>query len=253
MGKKHSGKTCAAASFPAPLRFEDFDGRIQGIQGAAWLREKVERGDIDFNSYRPKGLGTGKGIYDAWVENLNTLSTMARDVATFPKTEVVDSITAQALGFLLDAIPSTHEGSKGKRIGTMLMPGPEDFGAESNGVQGSLSHLRSLPFQNLIVTTHLMPMWAKQDPSNPMSPQVEVGEKLALRDKLAANIGIFFDHIFRFERRIVGGIPRFFVRFHSDLACTSYQLPVGEFDITGKNFYDFLMEKVAEGTKSNGS
>ncbi len=241
VGHTKSGKSAAAASFPSPVSFEDFDGRIQGVTGAHWLQEKIAAGGIEVESY------LGGKIYEQWVSRINTLSHMALTKSPgFPKTEVIDSGTAQAISFLMEAIPQTHEGTRGKRIGSMLMPGPEDFGAESNGVQGSLNILRKLPFSNLILTLHLLPIWEKQDPSNPISPSVITGEKFSLRDKLSANVGIFFDNVFRFERRFVQNAPRFFVRFNSDIATNCYGLPPGEFDITGKNFYDFLQEKIKE-------
>lgn len=240
VGHSKSGKTVAAASFPSPVSIEDFDGRIQGIQGASWLSEKVQNGEIEYESYRGN-------TYNKWVERLNTLQMLAAQRSpAFPKTEVVDSLTAQALGMLLEAVPDTHKDGKGKRIGTLMMPGPEDFGAESNGVQGSLNLLRQLPIQNLIVSTHLVPVWQKQDPSNPMSPQVEVGEKFSLRDKLAVNIGIFFDHVFVFRRKMESGRIKFTVEFSGQLASNSYGLPTGVFDITGRNFYEFLQEKIKE-------
>ena len=68
-----------------------------------------------------------------------------------------------------------------------------------------------------------------------------VGEKLSLRNKISASIGIYFDHIFRFDRKMIGDKEKYTVQFKGDLACTSFAgLPNGEVDITGKNFYEVL-------------
>ena len=71
-----------------------------------------------------------------------------------------------------------------------------------------------------------------------------------LRDKIGENIKTHFDHIFKFERQTINGQDKFFVTFRGDIARTSYsQLPSGRQDITGKNFYEYLMKLV--GRKSD--
>jgi hypothetical protein len=104
-----------------------------------------------------------------------------------------------------------------------------------------MAFLRSLPIPFVIVNAHIVDKFGKADPDDSYSESVVVGEKLSIRDKIGANIGIYFDHIFRFERRMVGLHEHFFVRFRSSLACTSYpELPSGEVDITGKSFHEVL-------------
>jgi hypothetical protein len=121
------------------------------------------------------------------------------------------------------------------------MSGPEDYGFEAQATYDILSCLRSIPLKAMIATAHVVDRYGKVDPDNPFSESIVVGQKLSLRDKIGQNIGIYFDHIFQFERRMEGSNEKFYVKFRSSVACTSYaELPDGEHDITGKNFFEFM-------------
>ena len=134
------------------------------------------------------------------------------------------------------------ETARGRFLGSVAMAGPEEYGYEAQTTYDILSALRTLPIPNIICTAHVVEKYGKENPNDKYSPTVIVGEKLSLRDKISANIGIYFDHIFRFDREMMGGEERFFVQFRGDLACTSYaELPPGKLDITGKDFYKFMM------------
>jgi len=249
VGPKHSGKTVAACSFLEPppkdrILVHDFDGRIRGLLGANW----IDRTKVDYTYYPPRSK-MGDSVFDRLNKDLEGLLT-ASSVGQCPYgTMIGDSLTSETFALLCDAIPLTHKtdtgASKGKKIGTMSMPGPEDYGFEANGTYQYLAFLRSFPIPNIIVTAHIVDKFGKLNPEDKYSESIVVGEKLSIRDKIGTNVGIYFDHIFRFDRRMEGGKEKFFVRFISDIACTSYRnLSPGEFDITGLNFRDFLMEKV---------
>jgi hypothetical protein len=133
----------------------------------------------------------------------------------------------------------------------MEMAGPSDYGFESTGFDAYLSFLRSLPL-NVIATAHVIDKFDKphkdDGTKDTYAESIIVGEKISLRDKIAANCTIYFDHIFRFDRRMLKGEEHFYVEFISDIACTSFLgLKPGKFDITGLNFYDFVMMKLKEG------
>lgn len=241
VGPKHSGKTVAAASFPKPMEIEDFDGRIRGLLGAQFL----DRKGISYDFFPPREVGENSPVtkinkkLEGWL--------VASRVGQFAlKTVVLDSLTSECYAMLVQSMSLTHrqsgkDGPKtGKYIGPLAMSGPEDYGFEAQATYDILSCLRSIPM-NLIATAHIVDRYGKIDVDNPFSESVVVGKKLSLRDKIGQNIGIYFDHIFEFDRRMEGGHERFFVSFRSSVACTSFaELPEGEFDITGKNFYDFM-------------
>jgi hypothetical protein len=87
--------------------------------------------------------------------------------------------------------------------------------------------------------------------TNPYAESEEVGEKVSLRDKLGVDASIYFNEIYRFEKRSTPEGSRFYVNFDTDLARSALGLS-GEHDITGKNFYEFWKGKVEELAAKNG-
>lgn len=249
VGAKHSGKTCAAVSFMTKeskkrVKVLDGDGRIRGILGAPW----IDKSRIDYDFYAPRVAGQNKTFFDRVNADLEALLIEIQSGKCIYETYVSDSATSFCRNLILDAIPLTHIGEKGqdkgRKIGTMNMAGPSDYGFESTGMDAYLSFLRSIPI-NVIMTAHLVDRFGKVNPDDPYSETIVVGEKLSLRDKIAANTSIYFDHIFKFSRRMQGGKEHFFVEFIGDFACTSFpNLTPGVFDITGVDFHEFLMDKV---------
>lgn len=257
VGSKHSGKTAAACSWRPTgkkIKVLDGDGRIRGILGCPWILKEF----IDYDYYPPKVAGNEKGFYERVNDDLDFFLTEVQGRKSPYETYVGDSATSFCKNLILDAIPLTHtstyngkEKQVGKRIGTMEMAGPADYGFESTGFDSYLSFLRSLPI-NMIVTAHLIDKYDKpidEDGNKmPYAENIVVGQKLSLRDKISENCKIYFDHIFEFSRRMVGKEERFFVKFISDIACTSFAgLKPGEYDITGKDFYKFVMEQLEKG------
>lgn len=250
IGHSGSGKTSAAASFPKPMKVYDFDGRIRGILGCPWIDKK----GIDYEYYPPRNK-PGESTFTKVNADFESLLLMTQKGMSNYKTIVLDSLTSAAFALVCDALPLTHGGNnKGKKLGSMLMPGPEDYGFESQGIGSILTFLRSLPVQNIICMAHVVDRYGKADPSNPYADSVVVGEKLSLRDKIAENSQIYFDHIFRFDKKEQGNTVKHYVKFRGDIARTSFNaLPDGEIDITGVNFYEKLMARVMPQPQINES
>lgn len=243
VGRSGSGKTVAECSFPGPIDVHDFDGRIRGILGAPW----IDRSNINYFYYPPKEIG----LVDTLNKRLEYYQMAAKTNQPLPKTVILDSITSECQAMVQQALGLTHSpGDKntkkvGKYLGGVAMAGPEDYGFEAQATYDIISFLRSVPIQNIIISAHLVEKYGKIDPDNPYADSVPIGEKLSVRDKIGENIQIYFDHIFRFDRRELNGGIKFYVKFRSDIARTSYsQLPEGEVDISGKNFYETLMSYV---------
>lgn len=250
VGQKHSGKTCAACSWlsPAPsekrMKVLDGDGRIRGILGAPW----IDKSRIDYDYYPPRMPGNEKTFFERVNQDLEALLIQVASGKCPYETYVGDSMTAFTRNLIQDAIPLTHVKNKGNRIGTMEIAGPSDYNFEVTGAAAYTAYLKSLPL-NVIVTAHLEDKWdkPKDEEGNrmPYADSIVVGERLALRPKVDAVVGINFDHIFKFTRKIVSRQERFFVEFISDVAATSFPgLKPGEYDITGVNFREFVMSKV---------
>ncbi len=249
VGEKHSGKTAAACSFyqkegKKKVKVLDGDGRIRGLLGCSW----IDKNRVDYDYYPPRVAGNTKPFFERVNEDLEAMLVDIRNGKSPYETYVGDSATAFCKNLILDSIPLTHADGKGRSIGTMQVTGIEEFKFESAGMDAYLSFLRSIPL-NVILTAHVVPKWGYPGGIKPkpgeIIERVEIGEELSLRAKIAANSSIYFDHIFRFRRRMVQNKEQFTVEFIGDIACTSYpNLKPGEYDITGLNFYDFLMGKV---------
>ncbi len=249
VGRHHSGKTVAEASFPKPLHIEDFDGRVDGAQ-VPWLSME----GITYDYWQPKQPNL-IGKLNEKFDNMLTAAQIQTpgSVIQLPKTHVTDSITNQSHAFLSQAVSLTHmrEGDDGKRkkagrwLGPVQMAGPEDFGMQSSAMYDYVGFLKSLPIQNVILSAHLVDMYGFQkdedDDDMPYAPKVVVGQKLSITDKIGENIQTSFSHVFKFERDQAPKADKFFVTFRGGIACTSYDwLPYGRHDWTGKNFYEFM-------------
>jgi hypothetical protein len=249
VGPKHSGKTVAACSWLTDKRIKvsDFDGRIKGILGAPWIRKDK----IDYD-YIPPRSSSDKIFFQRVNTDLEALLTLVNTGRCPYETYIGDSITSFCKNLMLDSIPLTHAEGKGKKIGVLEMPGPADYGFESVGVDSYMSFLRSLPL-NIIVTAHVIDRYDKptitdergRTYKDPYAESVVIGEKLSLRDKLSATVPNYFDHIFRFDRKLVRGEEHFFVEYINDIACTSFpNLKPGQHDITGKDFRNYTLNLV---------
>ncbi len=249
VGPKHSGKTAAACSWMTPesqrrVKVLDGDGRIGGLLGTPW----IDRSRIDYDYYPPRVAGNTKPFFERVNDDLEALLVDIRNGKCMYETYVGDSLTAFTKNLILDAIPLTHKDNKGRSIGTLQVTGMEEYKFESQGVDAYLSFLRSIPL-NVILTAHVVEKWGKPPGLSRDEAQyaesVVVGEQLSLRPKIASNTSIYFDHIFRFDRKMEGGKEKFYVEFIGDLACTSFPgLEPGKYDITGKSFREFVLGKV---------
>jgi hypothetical protein len=254
VGRHHSGKTVAEASFPKPIDFEDFDGRIGGAS-VPWLNLE----GITYTYWPPKQPNL-IGKLNEKLENMMGIAALQTQASaaglSLPKTHVTDSVTSQCFSFISQAIALTHmkedddkPGKKrkaGRWIGPVQMAGPEDYGLESQGMGDYVAFLKSLPIQNVILSAHLIDQYGfeKDEEGNDLvyEPRIVTGQKLSIRDKVGENIQIHFDHVFKFERVFQSGEDHFFVTFRGGIACTSYSwLPYGRHDWTKKPFYEFMM------------
>jgi hypothetical protein len=242
IGPSGSGKTCAECSFPKPLLNLDFDGRIRGAFNQTFLPME----GISYESFPPRK----PGLVTTLDKMLEAIDMAGRVQQPIPRSLIMDSLTSECFAMLCQSSPLTHsdgktqgQPKKGKFLGTVAMAGPEDYGFEAQMTYNIMSWFRSVPVQNIIVSAHVVPVFGKEDPNNEYSNSIQIGEKLSVRDKIGANIGIYFDHVFQFRKSEENGKEKFWVKFRGELARTAFkELPEGWVDITGKNFYnDVLM------------
>lgn len=247
VGRSGNGKTAAAASFPKPMKVFDFDGRISGILGCDWITQ-AERKEIEFSTYPPFIKPGDKPSYT----RLNTeLEMMHMQGTKLPyKTLVFDSLTSASLALLRDSIPIS---GAGRKVGALELPGPGDYGFESQAISNILAYLRSLPVPNIIVSAHVVERYGKSDPDNPYSESIPIGEKLSVRDKVGENSLIYFDHVLKFERERAGGDMRYYCVFRSDLAKTTLSKAPPRIDITRKHFYNEVLQPIIKASDPSAS
>lgn len=252
IGPSGSGKTVAECSFPKPVEVLDFDGRIRGAYNQPFL----PMDQISYTSFPPRS----KTLITDIDSKLGAIETAAAVMQPIPNTLILDSLTSECFAMICQASPLTHSlpskadtKKRGRFLGTVAMAGPEDYGFEAQMTYNIMSFLRSLPIRNVIVSAHVIPVFGKEDPNNEFSNTIQVGEKLSVRDKIGANIGIYFDHVFQFKKDELNGKERFWVKFRGELARTAFtELPEGWHEITGKNFYnDILMSYVKTNTPNS--
>lgn len=246
IGKSGHGKKGAAASFPGPIYYFDFDGRIGGLLGCPW----VDRKQITYDYFPPRQMG-GVSVFEKVNSTCESMLISSKNNTLAYKTIIVGSLTGFTQSLVQDSLSLTHQiasqqkPQKGKFLGKLPMPGPEDYGFEANGVYAFLAFLRSMPV-NVIVMAHIVDRYGRLETAdeNPYSDPVKIGEKLSLRDKISENNQIWFNHVFRFEKKDINNRTRFYVKFRSDIARTSFsKLPDGEIEIPSTPFYPWLMER----------
>lgn len=245
VGATKSGKSVAEGSFPKPLFDYDFDGRIGGMDGANWI---IDKDKIDYKYYPPRVGMNETPTYIAVNNDLEMLIVNCKTNQNIYKTIGLSSLTSATLALLMDSVKLTHADGKGKSIGTVAMADPQDYGFEATNTYNILACLRSVPIPNIIVSAHIVDKYGRKDEADKYSEKIVVGEKLSIRDKIGENVGIYFDHCFKFSREFNGRQQKFFVEFSSDIAISSYpNLPPGKIDITNKDFYKTMMEYVHNG------
>jgi len=246
IGPSGSGKTPSACSFldahpDKDVKVFDFDGRLDSILNTPW----IDRSRIDFNYYPPVKDPKTQGLMNDKIEN-DILAFKIMDTNRF-NTVILDGLPMSAFILMQDILPTTHNGQnnngimKGRKIGSQNVAGPEDYFYEFNGVTKIVTMIKALPIQNIIITCHVEDILDKEDPDNPMSRTVKVGERLALRNKLSVTIPGLFSHIFRFDRKWLVDKNQITVTFWSDICRSVYPNLPEKLDITGKSFYKELM------------
>jgi hypothetical protein len=270
IGRSGVGKKSAVASYPKPILFLDFDGRIRGLTGCSWIDLKG-LGDVESFPPRPK---VNDLIYQQVNRVLEKIQGEVNIGTCIYKTLYMGSLTGAAFDFLQDGNILSHQGGKGMRLGPLNMTGPGDYRFQNNAAKQTLAFLRFLRehptgIPNIIVGAHVINRWGKPGTSeDEIEAKVErgettqgiiedvkdkfqydnnivIGEKLSLTETLAEDVQIYFDHIFKFEKEMKLGNdqPQHFVQFRSEIARTSFQaLPNGKVNITGKAFYPGMMK-----------
>ncbi len=250
-----NGKTVAAGSFPGPIKFYDFDGRMQPIKLFYPTRRDISYDVVGIEAQRPNGQYPGCISFMDFAREFEDL----QDRCPWA-TVVIDSITAltaTSVGFQLGI--KSKEG-KGKRLSSGIqVPSWDEFNGETSVVQQILDVAKVLPC-HVIFTAH------------PVEKSVDIGGTLKKARSIAAYgtktpslVPIYFNEIYQFgveppsapdqpPQRFIITVPT-----GKDMAKTALPLPT-RIDITNKPLFPILKdicskhnvrleEKEAEGRK----
>ncbi len=245
ISRSGDGKSAAAASFPRPYLQLDYDGRFDGVFGATtlnggWLPPE----NIEYKRIFPKD---GYSTTNKFLEEMDLYLTSRSE---FPyKTIEIASLT----NFLRAAVIESHKLTSGRMVGKLRMSGPDDYRFEISALMQLVDYFQKFPC-HVIFSAHVIDKWGKPKTGKKGEEYASneiTGEKLLMRDQVGENIQTFFSNIFRFSRELDNQENmKYYVEFNTDIAKNSFNVPPGRFDITRKNFYNFLQEtikKVKEG------
>lgn len=255
VGPSGGGKSGAASSFPGPYHELDSDNRIEGIVNM------VKKGIVDGKdiSYEPLPVMGG------WEPVGRELDRLSMKKIAWKQAPMSNSFPYGTIGLGslsgLDRIITqlTIQELGGQRLGKygenggLRLKAPGDIKAIGNGIHQVLDVLLDMPC-NVIITAHVVDKWGRpleelgtaltesETKGNEYRNSVVIGETLTLSPNIAETVLARFTNVFRFERTVKGREVKYFVSFAGDLAKNSYGIPTGDFDFTGKNFYEFFKE-----------
>ena len=236
-----NGKTVAAASFPGPIKFFDFDGRMQPVKLFYPNRRDIDYDLVGMEAVRPNASFPGCISFMDFAKQFEDL----QDRCPWA-TVVVDSITAltaTAVGFQLGI---KAKDGKGKKLSSGIqVPTWDEFNGETSVVQQILDVAKVLPC-NVIFTAH------------PVDKSIDMGGTLKKARSIAAYgtktpslVPIYFNEIYQFgiEPPAAPNEPaqRFVLTQPTgkDMAKTALPLPP-RINITGKPLYPILKEICAQ-------
>lgn len=231
-----NGKTVAAASFPGPIKFFDFDGRMKPVK-----KFYPNRTDIDYDIVGMEETRPGPN----WPGSLGLMDfcKVYEDLQDYCpwNTIVVDSLTAMTATIVAFQLGIKGTQGKGKKLSSGIqVPSWDEFNGETSVVQQVLDISKVLPC-NVIFTAH------------PVDKSVDMGGGTLKKARSIAAYGtktpslvpIYFDEIYQFGIEPPNGPDEPAQRFiltqptGRDIAKTALPLPP-RINITNKPLYPLL-------------
>lgn len=239
-GHPGSRKTCAAASYPGPIYFWDFDGRIAPIK-----KVFPDRKDIFYDTY--SSFEAALRTMKEWQLNGPPISPTGEPY----RTTVADSLTTISKTIIRDAKRLLRPGGNKNQKGLIQVAEIEDYNREVAGLEELLSFLKTMNEDygmNTILTAHLL-IYEEAVAGSIGKSQVK-SQVLTAGKKVAPYIPAVFDEVYHFE--VEGGMGDSHCYAYTDIfgdhfAKTALPLPY-RIDFTGKPFY----EEIVSSLKSNG-
>lgn len=237
-GINGSGKTVAAASYPGPMYFFDFDGRMAPV-----LKMFPDRKDIFYDTYLSFEVANKK--MKSWMKDGPELAPTGQPY----KTIVADSLTTVSKTIIRDNKKLLRPGGNKNQKGTIQIAEIEDYNYEVSGLEDLLSFLKTMQEDfkmNAILTAHLI-AWDAAVPGTIGKTEVKT-QILTAGKKVAPYVPCVFDECYYFETESSSeGVRRYAYTsdFAGNSAKTALPLPY-RIDFTDKSFYNELEKALAE-------
>ena len=242
IGSQGTGKTCAAASFPGPIMFYDFDGRMDPVKRFFPTREDIE--------YKVVGAYPApKGRYDVidfkqFCEEFEALQDRC-DYATV----VIDSITSYTATVVRWQLNRKAK-DKGKRLANFInVPTWDEFNGECQAVIETIELAKILPC-HIIFTAHPV------DKTEVIVGGAADGKDLvrksqsitAFGNKTPSFVPNYFNEIYNFTKESApGGLDYVVTTQASETTLCKTALPLpARMSIRNANFFKCINEKLKE-------
>lgn len=229
ISRPKKGKTVLAGSFPGPIYYFDWDGRMDPVK-----LMHPDRNDIEFDTYSAADFGRFK----------RKMIEFTRDCPY--NTVVIDSLTFMCKGlmkYLIDLRGSSPAVDKG----VIQMPEIAEYKGETQGLSQILDIAKALPC-HFILNTHLI----QYDQTNIKTNETITHKSIITEGKKVAEIVLaYFNEIWylKTEKSIneMDGLRYkvYTVPIEDIPAGTSMPLPA-EIDFTNRPFYPILVEVLKE-------
>jgi hypothetical protein len=233
MGPNGDGTSVAAGSFPAPIKFYDFDGRMKP------LKLFYPNADIQYVTVGPKAI-PAKGIID-FLDFCKEFEDL-QDRCPW-NTVVIDSFTNlsnTAITYQL-RVRGGFDDFKGKKSASGLpIPGFDEYNGETTSLSQILDVAKVIPC-NMIMTAH--PIIKIADEGGKSRRYTSIASYGA---KIASIAPTYFDEIWVFERESESLDAKRLV-WTGGRAMTKTALPIpGVFDITKRRLYPLVKSAIEE-------
>lgn len=238
-GHPGTRKTSAAASYPGPIYFFDFDGRMAPVK-----KVFPERNDVFFDTYN--SFEPANRIMKRWMKDGPDDAPNGEKY----KTIVVDSLTTVSKKIIRDSKAILRPGGNKNQKGSIQVTEIEDFNYETAGLEDLVSFLKTMneDFKlNTILTAHLL-VWDEAIAGKEnIGKTQQKSQLLTAGKKVAPYIPVVFDEVYHFEAEysLDGTKCRAFTDVYAEhFAKTALPLPY-MIDFTNKPFYDQIKNHLA--------
>ncbi len=229
VGRSSSGKSCAAASFPKPLKNYDADLR-KGFVGAKFLNKKGN----NWEPWPPRRTS---------IQDIEKEMTSLENLYFMAKQRPYETIQLTSINSVMRL--AINDGRKlvhaGREKGGVQLTGPGDFNFAYQAVYNLFDFLKMLPC-HVIIECQVQPRWVKDDKKKEdgtlleYQENVQEGETLSgLPPNLGETVLGMFDEVYRFSKNDDG--TKHYVEFYGNIARSIYDLPKGKIEITNQEFY----------------